>query len=112
MEFFGLLLFAFIFYLYLSKLKRKVRRKFGFARKRVVRTRWQSASSPQPNSFDAETSHNVEEPEIVAGRAYVIDGDSIVIQKTQIRLFGIDAPELNHPYGKKAKWALLNLCKG
>ena len=40
------------------------------------------------------------------------DGDTITIQKTQIRLFGIDAPEMNHPYGKKAKWALVNLCKG
>lgn len=36
----------------------------------------------------------------------------MVIQKTQIRLFGIDAPELDHPYGKKAKWALVSLCKG
>ncbi|RKF17207.1 nuclease [Roseovarius spongiae] len=29
-----------------------------------------------------------------------------------MRLFGVDAPELNHPYGKKAKWALVSLCKG
>jgi endonuclease YncB( thermonuclease family) len=42
----------------------------------------------------------------------VIDGDSIVIKKVEIRLFGVDAPEFNHPYGKKAKWALLALCKG
>ncbi|PIE11091.1 MAG: nuclease [Rhodobacterales bacterium] len=27
-------------------------------------------------------------------------------------MFGVDAPELNHPYGKKAKWALVELCKG
>jgi endonuclease YncB( thermonuclease family) len=27
-------------------------------------------------------------------------------------LFGIDAPELEHPYGQKAKWALVGLCKG
>lgn len=27
-------------------------------------------------------------------------------------MFGVDAPELNHPYGKNAKWALVNLCKG
>ena len=46
------------------------------------------------------------------GAAYIIDGDSLVIKKTQVRLFGIDAPELDHPYGKKAKWALLSLCKG
>ncbi len=41
-----------------------------------------------------------------------MDGDTIVIKNTQIRLFGVDAPELNHPYGKKAKWALVSLCKG
>lgn len=34
------------------------------------------------------------------------------MNKTNIRLFGIDAPELEHPYGKNAKWALVNLCKG
>jgi len=27
-------------------------------------------------------------------------------------LFGIDAPELDHPYGQKAKWALVKICKG
>ncbi|MFY0661496.1 MAG: thermonuclease family protein [Shimia sp.] len=45
------------------------------------------------------------------GSAWITDGDSIWIQNTQIRLFGIDAPELNHPYGIKAKWALHKLCK-
>jgi endonuclease YncB( thermonuclease family) len=42
----------------------------------------------------------------------VIDGDSIVIKKIQVRLFGVDAPELNHPYGVVAKRALATLCKG
>ena len=40
------------------------------------------------------------------------DGDTITLAKTQIRLFGIDAPELAHPYGKIAKNALYDLCKG
>lgn len=48
----------------------------------------------------------------IIGPAYVVDGDTIVVNKTNIRLFGIDAPELEHPYGKNAKWALVNLCKG
>lgn len=48
----------------------------------------------------------------VSGPARIIDGDTIVIKKTQIRLFGIDAPELEHPYGQKAKWAMVRLCKG
>ena len=48
----------------------------------------------------------------ISGKAFVIDGDSLVINKTEIRLFGVDAPEFNHPYGNKAKWALLRLCQG
>ncbi len=51
-------------------------------------------------------------PEVITGKCYVIDGDTIVINKTHIRLFGIDAPELNHPWGKKAKWEMVNICKG
>ena len=46
------------------------------------------------------------------GPGYVIDGDTLVVQQTQVRLFGIDAPELNHPYGRNAKSALINLCMG
>ena len=46
------------------------------------------------------------------GRAWVIDGDTIDINGTRIRLAGIDAPEMDHPYGKNAKWTLVNLCKG
>lgn len=48
----------------------------------------------------------------VCGQAWVIDGDTIDIGGTRIRLAGVDAPEMDHPYGKKAKWALVNLCKG
>ncbi|QDC11653.1 hypothetical protein FHY55_15510 [Oceanicola sp. D3] len=62
--------------------------------------------------FDTTTSSKVRPRGEIRGPAWVIDGDSIVIAKTQIRLFGIDAPELNHPYGQKAKWALVKLCKG
>jgi endonuclease YncB( thermonuclease family) len=49
---------------------------------------------------------------VIEGRARIVDGDTIVINKVQIRLFGIDAPEIDHPYGQKAKWALVSLCKG
>jgi micrococcal nuclease len=48
----------------------------------------------------------------VAGPCWVIDGDTITIDRITNRLFGIDAPELDHPYGQKSKWALLSLCKG
>ena len=46
------------------------------------------------------------------GTAWVIDGDTIVIDSVNIRLAGIDAPELDHPYGRNAKYALIQLCKG
>lgn len=49
---------------------------------------------------------------VLKGKCWVIDGDTIVIDKVHIRLFGIDAPELDHPYGKQAKWAMVKLCKG
>jgi endonuclease YncB( thermonuclease family) len=35
-----------------------------------------------------------------------------MIDKVRIRLAGIDAPELDHPWGKRSKWALVEMCKG
>lgn len=46
------------------------------------------------------------------GRAYVIDGDTIIVSKIKVRLTGIDAPELDQPWGRKSKWQMVNLCKG
>ena len=44
------------------------------------------------------------------------DGDTITIlqdkQQIKVRLFGIDAPELKQPYGKKSKQFLSNLIAG
>lgn len=46
----------------------------------------------------------------------VHDGDTITIlagkEQVKIRLFGIDAPELKQPYGKKSKRFLSNLIAG
>jgi micrococcal nuclease len=58
------------------------------------------------------TQIRIVEVQELRGRAWVIDGDTIDINGTRIRLAGIDAPEMDHPYGKNAKWALVNLCKG
>ncbi|MCV6825533.1 MULTISPECIES: thermonuclease family protein [Halocynthiibacter] len=62
--------------------------------------------------FNAKTAVHLVDTRVIRGYARIVDGDTIVIQKTQIRLFGIDAPEINHPYGKQAKWALVKMCKG
>ena len=51
-------------------------------------------------------------PTYLSGRCHVVDGDTIVIDNRMIRLAGIDAPELEHPYGQNAKWTLVRLCKG
>ena len=48
----------------------------------------------------------------LSGKCYVVDGDTIRINGQPIRLFGIDAPELHHPWGKKAKFELVKICKG
>jgi len=69
-----------------------------------------SATKRQP--FDAQSARKQPFSTTLQGPAYVVDGDTVVIQKTQIRLFGVDAPEMDHPHGKNAKRALVNLCKG
>ncbi len=48
----------------------------------------------------------------ISGKCRVIDGDTIHIGNVRIRLAGIDAPELEHFWGQKAKWELVALCKG
>nr|WP_170342965.1 thermonuclease family protein [Ruegeria arenilitoris] len=49
---------------------------------------------------------------VLTGRAYVIDGDTIIVRGTKIRLAGIDAPELDMPWGLKAKWTMVEICRG
>lgn len=61
-----------------------------------------------------EPLRNVEEQtgqKVLKGHCWVIDGDTIVINKIYIRIAGIDAPELDHPYGQQAKYALMRLCR-
>lgn len=48
----------------------------------------------------------------LCGKAWVIDGDTIVVNKIKVRLFGIDAPELDEPWGQRAKWEMVALTKG
>ena len=42
------------------------------------------------------------ETTVLSGPCWVVDGDTIRIQNKSIRIAGIDAPELNHPYGQNA----------
>ncbi|WP_281973135.1 thermonuclease family protein [Ruegeria faecimaris] len=77
---------------------------------RLVSSRSQNTS--QRSRFDACNLVPKPTATVLEGAAYVVDGDTIKLQRKQVRLFGVDAPEINHPYGKKAKWALVALCKG
>ncbi len=49
---------------------------------------------------------------VLEGKCHVIDGDTIVIKRTKIRLAGVDAPELDKPWGQKSKWAMVQIVKG
>src|SRR5262245_26005445 len=42
----------------------------------------------------------------IQGPAYVIDGDTVVVDGIRVRLKGVDSPELSHPGGPEAKSAM------
>ena len=100
--------------------------RFFFRRSRVVRIRRQPArhirdidardSGSRATTYCSRTGRPTETVSLhtatLSGKCYVIDGDTIQIGKVRLRLAGIDAPELEHPWGKKAKWELVRLCKG
>jgi len=47
-----------------------------------------------------------------SGKAHVIDGDTIKVRGLKVRLADVNAPELDMPYGQKAKWKMVSICKG
>ena len=80
--------------------------------RRIFRSTKRKSAENSYQPFDPKSYKPLSEHSVLKGKVYVVDGDTIVIHKTQIRLFGIDAPEINHPFGQKAKWAMVSLCKG
>ncbi len=85
-------------------------RKASRAGRRAART---GPASRVPEAVRERTGDDAAPPpEILRGRCHVIDGDTIVIGGTPVRLAGIDAPEFDQPYGRKAKFAMIALCKG
>ena len=77
-------------------------------RSRVLVSKQIVTSKNNVQSIETQTV----EQEVINGKCHVIDADTIVIGKQDIHFAGIDAPELHNPYGKQAKWALVELCKG
>ena len=51
-----------------------------------------------------------DDSKVVMGDCYVIDGNTVKIGETTVRLMGISAPEQHEPFGHEAKWALHRLC--
>ena len=82
------------------------------ARRKLSRTGEKRVSESKSRPFDPTTAKPQAQKQTVAGPAYIVDGDTVTIRRIQIRLFGIDAPELYHPYGQAAKNALRKLCAG
>ena len=71
--------------------------------------------SPPPTPATQSTPVGPPQPTLettLTGKCSVVDGDTIRIGKVSLRLAGIDAPELDHPWGQKAKWELIHLVKG
>ena len=89
-------------------------RRAHLPREKDSRSVWQPERASQPR---VAVGVRVTEPAparqtTISGKCYVIDGDTIQIGEVRLRLAGIDAPEIEHPWGKKAKWELAQLCKG
>lgn len=93
-------------------------------RQSYARTRYEFTApdpDPGPDGPGISTLHvtrerlvtiTVTEGATLSGKCWVIDGDTIDIGGRRIRLAGIDAPELDHPYGKAARSTLIRLSKG
>ena len=51
--------------------------------------------------------------ETVTGPAQrVSDGDTLTVQGIRIRLNGVDAPEMDEPYGRKSRAAMIDIVDG
>ena len=81
-------------------------------RKRNPTCRTSPVESSSPAPPVTRQRIQLTQEKVVFGPAYVTDGDGLRIKGAELRLFGVDAPEANHPFGKKSKFALLGLCKG
>jgi micrococcal nuclease len=69
-------------------------------------------AAPSKPADRPEQPPAVARPTVLKGKCWVVDGDTIIIKKQHIRIAGIDAPELEHPFGRNSKWAMHALCKG
>ncbi len=64
---------------------------------------WKRSSEPVPGYLPT--------PRPFSGRAWIVDGDTITVERHRVRLFGMDAPELDQDGGHKAKARLIQLIR-
>ena len=103
METLGLILLVFLFFWLMGGKKKsyKKRRKQYKQHKSYSSNRKKLKPKINPTSFKP-----------FSGYAHVIDGDTIKIRGMKIRLAGINAPELDQPYGVKSKYEMVKIVKG
>ena len=80
-------------------------------RKKTIRTGVKNTKCKQycSNRKKLKPKINPTSFEPFSGYAQVIDGDTIKIRGTKIRLAGINAPELDQLYGVKSKYEIVNI---
>ena len=102
-QFFGIVILLLIFFWLMGGKKKPIknRRKQYKQRKSYSSNRKKLKPKINPTSFEP-----------FSGYAHVIDGDTIKIRGMKIRLAGINAPELDRPYGVKSKYEMVNIVKG
>ena len=102
-QFFGIVILLLIFFWLMGGKKKsyKIRRKQYKQRKPFSSNRKKLKPKINPTSFEP-----------FSGYAHVIDGDTIKIRGMKIRLAGVNAPELDKPYGVKSKYEMVKIVKG
>jgi len=102
-QLFGIVILFLVFFWLVGGKKKpyKNRRKQYKQRKPYSSNRKKLKPKINPTSFEP-----------FSGYAHVIDGDTIKIRGMKIRLAGINAPELNRPYGVKSKYEMVKIVKG
>ena len=80
--------------------------------KRIQQSTYKRTYAKKSNKTNHRPPPEIPASRKLVGKAWVIDGDTIVVNKIKIRLAGIDAPELDQPWGQKSKWGMVRICKG
>ena len=102
-QFFGILILLLIFFLLMGGKKKSYKNR---------RKQYKQRKSYSSNRKELKPKINLTSFEPFSGYAHVIDGDTIKIRGMKIRLAGINAPELDRPYGVKSKYEMVNIVKG